>query len=60
MKLFKRKPKCQRRNGKHIWNYNCRCIYCGISVVDLDRESYIKERREISKAIYYSIKKDKQ
>lgn len=57
--LFKRKPKCQRKKGKHEFDYNLHCIYCGISVVDLDREYYRKNREMISKILFDSIKRDK-
>lgn len=59
MKLFKRKPKCQRKNGEHIIDLNFHCIYCGKNVIDFDIESYKKNWRIISKKLYYSIKRDK-
>jgi len=38
MKIFKRKPKCQRKNGKHFFTPDpFVCIHCGISLVELDR-----------------------
>jgi len=59
MRLFKRKPKCQRKNGKHIIDFSLHCIYCGKNIVEFDEESYKKNRREISKKLYHSIKRHK-
>ena len=39
MKIFKRKPKCQRKGKEHVFDtFSWHCIYCGISLTEFDRK----------------------